>query len=212
MSIESVVLAGGQSRRGGVGEGLGIKGLVLAKRIAIGLAPVSARVTILGDTPIPPFEFVPDRESGRGPMDALSGFLPTEEFVFVASSNLVAFRSDIVTDLRNRIGNRSAILPTVGGVRQPLCALYRSECFELLKALTRQGERRLDVWLKRLEIMEVAASSLSTPAACFNVKVPATQTKAAVNAVLRDQRQLPEPTSQKRNELPKIGRIKEIYL
>ncbi len=189
MSLESVVLAGGQSRRGGVGEALGIKGLALAQRIASSLTTVSSRVTIMGDTPLPSFDFLADQESGRGPMAALAEFFPREEFVFVASCNLVAFRSDIVTDLQNRIGNRAAIVPTVQGVPQPLCALYRREAFDMLRALVRQGESRLDVWLTRLEVLEVAASSLSTPAACFNVRVPLTHPRAVVRTVLRDDRE-----------------------
>jgi molybdopterin-guanine dinucleotide biosynthesis protein A len=135
MGLESLILAGGQSRRCGVGEALGIKGLALAERIAHALRPVSARVMIMGDTPIPDFEFFADRESGRGPMAALAEYLPREQFVFVAACNLVAFRADVVTDLRNRIGDRPAIVPTVQGRPQPLCGLYRIETFEMLRKL-----------------------------------------------------------------------------
>jgi len=192
MSLESVVLTGGQVRRGGVGEALGIKGLALAQRIASSLAPISTRVSILGDSPLPAFPFYQDRESGKGPMAALAEFFPKEQWVFVASCNLIGFSSDIVLDMQKRIGGRSAVIPTVQGSPQPLCALYSRECFDTLRILVLEGEYRMESWLRRLDALEVAAASLSTPAACFNVRVPTRFTNAVVNTDLRDERMRPD--------------------
>jgi molybdopterin-guanine dinucleotide biosynthesis protein A len=182
LDVEGIVLAGGQTRRGGVGEAHGIRGLTLAGRIGRAMAHEASMVTVLGDTPIEPFEFLADVPGHYGPMQALARFSPCQPYVFIASCNLVAFRSDVIRDLRNRIGTRAAAVPVASGARQALCALYRSESLDILRDMVRLGERSLEKWLLRINALDVDASCLATPAACFNLKMPVVHAKAAVKS------------------------------
>jgi len=150
------VLTGGASRRMGTDKALlRLRGIPLGEHVASQLALVCARVTVLGNVPIPGFEFLADTEVHEGPLGALSRFTPRDASVFVASCDLPWFEARLASALSERMEDADAVVPVLDGRRQPLCALYRASTFEKLAALVAGGNRRMSDWLDPLQVREV---------------------------------------------------------
>lgn len=173
MDIEAVLLTGGASRRMGADKaGLRVQGEAVSIRIARELSKTCDPVTVLGRAAIEGYEFLADEGEYEGPLVALSRFVPTKDYVFVASCDLPQFDASIVTYLRGHIAAYEAIVPSLSGRSQPLCALYRSEAFDSLAGLVEGGERRMMAWLDSLRSTEVAAEELPNPAVVRNANTP----------------------------------------
>lgn len=152
MTIEAVVLTGGESRRMGQDKAsLPIDGVPQAQRVVDALLPKVVKVTTLGRQPTPGADFLPDAEEFAGPAAALARFTPTADLVFVASCDLPLFDPGIVDVLVEKLGDRRAAAPFVEDWRQPLCALYRAETFDVLKDVATEGLRCPNKWLARLD-------------------------------------------------------------
>jgi molybdopterin-guanine dinucleotide biosynthesis protein A len=172
--LEAVLLTGGASRRMGKDKAsLTIDGEPLGLRIAKLLATRAERVTVLGRTPIAGFEFLCDDSEFAGPLVALSRFRPSCEFVFVASCDLVRFEPELIDELLDRLGDRQAAIPVLGGRDQPLCALYAASALDLLASLVASGETRIMTWISNIDAVKIAADELSHGLACTNVNRPA---------------------------------------
>lgn len=176
--VEAVLLSGGESSRMGAdkasvmieGEGMGV-------RIARKLSEAGYRVTILGDFPDDSYVSIPDREPHAGPLVALSGFVPSGEFVFVCSCDIPLFDAGIVAFLRRAIGDADAAMPIVNGRQQFLCALYRASCFGRARELVECRERQLRAWVAGLIVRpilveEIAAEGLD-PRCVVGANTPA---------------------------------------
>lgn len=152
MTIEAVVLTGGESRRMGRDKAsLPIDGVPQAQRIVEALRVKVVKTTVLGRHPVPGAEFLPDGEEFAGPAAALARFEPSSDAVFVASCDLPLFDPRIVDLLAEALGDHRAAAPLVEEWRQPLCALYRAETFATLKEVVAAGIRCPMKWLARLE-------------------------------------------------------------
>jgi molybdopterin-guanine dinucleotide biosynthesis protein A len=152
MTLEAVILTGGESRRMGQDKAtLEIDGVPQAKRLVDALLTKVERVTTLGRHPVEGAAFLPDAEEFAGPAAALARFTPTADLVFVASCDLPLFDPRIVDLLAKELGDHRAASPLVEDWRQPLCALYRAETFAVLKQVAAEGIRCPMKWLARLE-------------------------------------------------------------
>jgi molybdopterin-guanine dinucleotide biosynthesis protein A len=173
MNIEAVLLTGGESRRMGRDKAqVSIGGVPMAERIATELAAVCLSVTVLGTAPLSHHAFVHDHAQYEGPLVALAGFVPTCEYVFVASCDLPIFNRSVVLDLAHFIGDADGCVPVLDGRLQPLCGLYRASAWTLLIASVAQGERRIMRWIDGMQVEQVEASSLSHPRAVANANTP----------------------------------------
>lgn len=127
------ILAGGASRRMGRDKAsLLIDGRSLGLKIAGELESAGYEPVTLGGTPLPGCRFIPDREAGSGPLSALRGFTPDEGLVFLASCDLPLFSCVAPTALESLLVHHQAVIPMIDGRPQPLCALYRSSCWQSL--------------------------------------------------------------------------------
>ncbi|HET6645645.1 MAG TPA: molybdenum cofactor guanylyltransferase [Fimbriimonadales bacterium] len=154
--VEAVVLTGGASRRMGTDKAsLVINGEPIAARTARILAEECVNVTVLGREPIEGFAFQSDPEPFPGPRRALDEFAPEFPFVFAASCDMPFFRAQVVTLLRDEIGQSDAAIPSVGGFLQPLCALYRAQSLGPF-----EGESSMMSLLRRLEVAVLDAGRL----------------------------------------------------
>lgn len=152
MTIEAVVLTGGESRRMGRDKAsLPIDGVPQAKRVVDALLTKVVNVTVLGRQPVEGAEFLPDAEEFAGPAAALARFEPTADAVFVASCDLPLFDPRIIDLLAAELEGHRAVAPLVDDWRQPLCALYRAETFATLKEVAAEGIRCPMKWLARLD-------------------------------------------------------------
>jgi molybdenum cofactor guanylyltransferase len=173
VEIEGILLTGGASRRMGHDKAaLLIEGVPLAERIASELAKRAAPVTVLGRESIAGFGFLADSGEYQGPLVALSRFVATKPFVFVAACDLPAFDAGVVDVLGERIGEYDAAIPEVEGRLQPLCALYRAEALRAIPELVAAGERRIMRWMDGLRIVSVPAQELPSLLAATSVNTP----------------------------------------
>lgn len=152
MTIEAIVLTGGESRRMGRDKAtLPIDGVPQAQRVVEALLTKVAKVTVLGRNAVEGADFLPDAEEFAGPAAALARFTPTADAVFIASCDLPLFDPRIVDVLAEKLGAHRAAAPFVDDWRQPLCALYRSETFAELQHVAAEGLRCPNKWLARLD-------------------------------------------------------------
>jgi|GEM_PF-802279 len=177
MSMEAVVLAGGESRRMGRDKAtLPIDGVPQAERIVRSLAGIGVPSTTLGGEPVPGATFLADAERFAGPVAALARFEPKADLVFVASCDLPRFDPALVNALRSRLGDHDAAVPLVDEWRQPLCGLYRASAFAHLPELVKEDIRCATKWLDRLSVRLVGAEELQAagvdPAAALGANTP----------------------------------------
>ncbi len=135
-----------------------VDGLPLGERTAQELARTSTRVTVLGQSPLPGHAFLADEGSFRGPLCALSRFVPHEPMVFVCSCDMPLFDARIVPVLESHICRHdsvSALVPVVDGETQPLCALYRAPAFLMIQTVLAEGRKSMRAWLDTLWVEEI---------------------------------------------------------
>lgn len=162
MDIEGVLLTGGASSRMGSDKAqLMVDGAPLAARIAIQISAVGIRVTVLGNQPIPGFDFFADAVEYAGPLLTLARFAPSQEAVLVASCDLVRFDPRLIDLLASRIGDHDAAIPLIGDRAQPLCALYHRRCWDSLVGLVAEGRRTMMAWVDQLDVQSVDESAFA---------------------------------------------------
>jgi molybdopterin-guanine dinucleotide biosynthesis protein A len=107
-----------------------------------------------------------DDTAFEGPVSALRGGLAraSGEIAFTCSCDLPLLRSGLPNSLCEMIEDYEAAIPQVGGMLQPLCAVYRRKpASQALAAMESAGERRLTNLAERLKtrvIDEVALRAL----------------------------------------------------
>lgn len=184
LSLEAVLLTGGQSSRMGTDKArLLLDGVPLAERILRELRPICEPITVLGREPIPGCQFLADAVDFEGPLVALSRFAPSRAMVMVVSCDLPLFSGAIVEALARRIGAHDAVIPSLDNRIQPLCGLYRAEAFAKASLLAAQGEHRIMAWLRCLRVLEVSSDEEPTVVGARNVNTPEelAQVKAQAN-------------------------------
>lgn len=171
MDIEGVILTGGKSKRMGVNKAnILIDGVALAERIATELSKVTKKIIVLGREPIQGYDFLLDNEEFAGPLSALANFSPKEKYVFVASCDLPFFNSSIVGFFRENINNYDAVIPKCQDKLQPLCALYRTDSWKILKKLKSQNQSRIMLWVNELKVREISEQEMTS--ANIDPKIP----------------------------------------
>lgn len=138
-----------------------VDGTPLATRIATQISAASIPLTVLGNKPIPGFDFLADAEEYAGPLLALARFVPTMGAVFVASCDLVRFDSRLIDLLASRIGEHDAAIPLIGDRAQPLCALYHRRCWDSLVGLVAKGRRSMMAWVDQLDVQHIDESAFA---------------------------------------------------
>lgn len=162
MTIEAVVLTGGESRRMGQDKATTlVEGIPQAERIVASLRKAGYPVTVLGRSPIEGAKFVADSETFAGPLNALAQFQPQSEAVFVVSCDVPLFEATVVAKLGARLSQIDAVVPLLDGWRQPLGALYRATAFGEIPATLATGRKSLMAWLDRLRVVEVDEAELN---------------------------------------------------
>lgn len=160
MKRQGIVLAGGASRRMGTDKAsLLINGETLLARIVRELQAAGYEPVVLGGACLPGCRFIPDDESGSGPLNALRGFAPQEGLVFVASCDLPHFSRQVPAVLEALLRGHQAVVPVIEGRSQPLCSLYRSSCWQSL--MQEPGASRVMQWIDRLDAVFPAEEDLT---------------------------------------------------
>lgn len=133
----------------------------LVERIVRVCAECRLPVTVQGGKPVAGAAYSADRAPHGGPVANLRGLAPTGEWVLLCGCDLVRFHAAVIRALWDaRSENHLAIVPSVRGRLQPMCALYRARAFELLSH--RAEIDRMMAWLDALDPLVLDESRLAS--------------------------------------------------
>ena len=162
MDVEAVLLTGGASRRMGHDKAsLLVDGTTLAERTAGELLGAGYGVTVLGQKQIQGCSFLADEEEYQGPLIALARFSPTKPWVFVASCDMPLFDSRVVALLREKALTSQAVVLEIAGHLQPLCSLYASSIFGLMREAVKDDERSIMRLIKSIDCQVLSEKDLA---------------------------------------------------
>lgn len=170
--VEGFILVGGASSRMGEDKArLMLGGRTFVERIAVALAAVAGRVTLVGSAERgaawPWLPAVPDFYVEWGALGGLHAALEAAAgratWAAVVACDLPFVTGELFVRLASLRENYEAVVPVQpDGRRQPLCALYRArEAHALAEELIAKGERRPRALLDRLRTRLVAFDELS---------------------------------------------------
>ena len=137
-----------------------VDGETMSQRILRQLRQRCEIVTILGREPIEGCAFLEDLELHAGPLAALSRFTPQAKTVFIVSCDLPRFDGAVVSYFASIIDGKDAVIPSVDGRLQPLCALYSAAAVSRIEAIYASGVRRLQAWTEQLSVIVVSPEEL----------------------------------------------------
>jgi molybdenum cofactor guanylyltransferase len=134
----AVVLAGGRSSRFGMPKHAApFLGKPMLRWILEAVEPLASEVIVMGAYGVrlaeyhagPHVRVISDPEPYPGPLAALTRGLEATgaDLAFALSCDAPLLQSALLQNLADRIGEHDAIVPRIGGLAQPLCAVYRVE-------------------------------------------------------------------------------------
>lgn len=182
--VSAVVLAGGESSRLGGDKAMAdLGGYPLLGRVAAAArASADEVVVVTGDReahakalaavglPSDAVRWTGDRRSGAGPLAGIEAGLAgaEHEVCLLLACDLPFLRPAPLRALVARFegwgaeaaGRPRILVPVGGGERQPLCSVCDRSAGGVAGACLDEGLRRVDAWLERLAVREVAADRL----------------------------------------------------
>lgn len=157
--FEVVILTGGASRRMGFDKSsLMIDGTRLVEKLIQECASLDCPITVLGRFPEPGAAFLADKLDYSGPLANLRAFIPSKDFIFVLSCDIVLFNACTITELRDSIFAYEAVIPVLEGFDQPLCAMYAKQAFGILTA--NENIIRVKDWTSLLRVKRIEEDGL----------------------------------------------------
>lgn len=153
--VAGLVLAGGKSTRFGSDKASAVvAGKALLEWVVAGLEPVCDSLTIVvaAGQVLPPFTtrlpvtIAPDLYAEKGPLAGLvSGFGETSApLCFAVSCDAPLVRPELVTALAALADDYDVVCPLVGGILQPLAAVYRpAACLPVFRDFVERGQLKI---------------------------------------------------------------------
>lgn len=175
MKIAGFVLTGGESSRMGRDKALLPAGSsVMVEAIANTLATVTGEVFLVGRPERYSglaFECLPDLRPGLGPLSGLETALASRRAALnvVVACDLAGLRANWMTGLLQAVKPEVLCAAVVdrNGKLQPLCALYRAECLDVVTKAINEGRLRAIDLLAELKAVKVSIDdvilNLNTP-------------------------------------------------
>ncbi len=172
MYLGSIVLAGGRSRRmGQPKEALPFLGTTLLGHTVDTLLRCTHPVVVVARDEaqaLPPLpleaELTYDAEPGGGPLVGLVAGLRALrgdcDAAFVTSCDAPFISERAIGALAERLGGHDLLMPSAGGVLQPLAAVYRVGVLGALEALLASGQRAPRFLVERVNARILEGSDL----------------------------------------------------
>jgi molybdenum cofactor guanylyltransferase len=180
-----ILLAGGQGARLALGQPKALTrvgGLTLLERSRAVLGAVCDEVVVTAPAvlalPVPEAERVADPEGSEGPLGGLVAGLQARAFqrAIVLGVDFPLMRPGMLAAMAEMLGGHAAVLPLVGGMPQPLAAVYAPRSAGRLAACLAAGERSVMpaiAQLRPLVVRDDVLAGLDGGLECFlNVNVP----------------------------------------
>jgi molybdenum cofactor guanylyltransferase len=166
MRITGLLLAGGQGRRmGGIDKGLQpLRGKPMAQWALERLAPQVDEVLINCNQNLEAYarfghRLVPDEIGGfAGPLAGLHAGLnaASTPLVVTVPCDSPFLPADLVSRLKNRLGDNDLAVAKTGDQAHPVFSLVRRQVAPNLEAFLRSGGRKIDAWYASLRTIEVS--------------------------------------------------------
>lgn len=160
--IDAILLAGGRSSRMGQDKAaLVVDGRRLVDGAVAALQPLGGRIVVArGSQPsLGLCDEVPDAPGLMGPVAGVVGAVPlvTTQAIAIVAVDMPTISAAVLQRLADVLVNadRSAAMPLVDGVAQPMHAVVSAAALPALVALARDGERSLRRILARLDAVLV---------------------------------------------------------
>ncbi len=212
--VTGVIVAGGKSRRFGSDKAAAtLRGRPLLQWVRDALAPVVDEIIVVmaaGQSlpsmhPGIPVTAVEDREPERGPLGGIAAGLAaaSSPVCFAASCDAPLLLPAAVEAIVRALGDHDAVLPEVGGFRQPLAAAYRREiCLAAAEAALATGTNRITDAFASLDILRLSEDRLvrADPDLRSFRNANTTEALAAIAALLESS---PPPASRRRRARPR---------
>jgi len=186
-SASAVILVGGRSARMGQPKAtLRFGNLTLIERTVAELARAFDEIVVVAAPESEAIELpalgvatiVHDEDAYQGPVGALARGLRASrhELAFACSCDLPMLRSEVASWMLSLADGYDAVIPRVGERLQPLHAVYRRRCADILDAMLSRGEHRLSAVADVVNARIVAEAEYrrADPDAlsCFNINTP----------------------------------------
>ena len=173
MSVQllGAVLAGGESRRLGRDKAIEPLGSdTLVDRAIEALKAECAEVVVVSSRPVPDtasWTVVPDLRVGAGPLAGIEAALDHArrsgcDATFVLACDLPLVDGSVVAEVLAALGGAPCAAVAREGRPdfEPLCAVYRTECLDPVRALLDRGERAAWTLLEEMGGRRVAAPAV----------------------------------------------------
>ncbi len=175
--FSTLILAGGRNSRMGTAKAaLPFGATTILERLVAELAPVSDEIIVIA-APLTDETFaiadllgqwlgqirlLRDEAPFAGPVPALVRGLRAarNQIVFVCSCDLPLLRAAVARKLCALIGDYDVVEPEIEGARQPLCAAYKKDAAERIRALWRGGEGRVTAVVEQLHRRRVTGDEI----------------------------------------------------
>jgi molybdopterin-guanine dinucleotide biosynthesis protein A len=165
VNVTGIVLAGGKgSRMGGVDKGLQpLRGRPMVEWVLERFTPQVAEIVINANQNLDAYQryghrVVADRIGGfAGPLAGLHAGLTAaaHPLVVTVPCDSPFLPADLVSRLKNELGNRDLAVARTGDQPHPVFALMKREVRESLEAFLACGGRKIDAWYAALKVVEV---------------------------------------------------------
>ena len=147
---------------------LGFGAQTLLERTISELSPTFHNIVIVAApagsrTPVGPnIHIICDESEYEGPLAALARGLRAirNDAAFVCSCDLPLLKSEVAQSLCAMLDSYDAVVPEIGGLAQPLHAVYRKRCGAAIDPMVASGEKRLTKIIDALSIRRVGESEL----------------------------------------------------
>ena len=166
MTTTGIVLAGGRgSRMGGVDKGLqSLRGRPMIEWVLERLAPQVSEIIVNANQNIQSYEsyghrVVRDEIAGfAGPLAGLHAGLKAaaHPLVVTAPCDSPFLPSDLVSRLKQFLGEKDLAVARTGDQPHPVFALMKRQVRESLEAFLAAGGRKIDAWYAALKVVEVS--------------------------------------------------------
>jgi molybdopterin-guanine dinucleotide biosynthesis protein A len=157
--MTGIILAGGESRRMGRDKAfLDLAGKPLIAHILGLFRELFDRTIIVTRQPERfrslPAEVVPDALDAPGPLTGIyTGLLHSpDDLNFVAACDMPFLQAGLIRFMQSVAQGRDAVVPLVGGMPEPLHAMYRRGILPVVEASLGSGERRISPLFERIAV------------------------------------------------------------
>lgn len=184
----AIVLVGGRSSRMGAPKlGLDFGGVPMLTRIVVELKRRFDEIVIVAAPPessapsridTPGVKIIHDDTAFGGPLDALRrGLIALEHDAgFACSCDLPLLNVYVADALVGMLEDFDAVIPEIGGMLQPMHAVYRKRCADAIATLAATGEKRMTANASAVNARRVGETELRALdpdlRSFFNVNTP----------------------------------------